>query len=585
MATKIGLNVIEVDGSAPATIQGAAVSVGAFNILTGRGVPNRPVRITSFAEYSDRLGGYDAGSVGAYLVKGFFDNGGQRAWVNRVAGAGDDAPTAATATIRIGGNTSQVLLDLEAGYRGAADPGTWANGVQVTLTPSFESSVREGTTSIQAGGTTLASLAGFVVGDTVIVSEGTDRAVVTVTELNAATGSISWSPDLANPGDFAAADTNVVSTDFDLTVEGTGEPPTAVESWPRLTLRREAPNYAVTVLNDAARGSKLVRATDARDADDQSDPDSPGAEVVVTLEGADDGTVSSTDFSGDEATHTGFFAFDPYSIQLVCTERTDPLIVSAALAYCENRGDCMFIGSVPEAAVPAGTAIEYGAGFQGKKVYGALYGPSIVVADPLAQGPTPLRTVPPTGHVMGVYARVETTRGIHKAPAGDEARLLGALDVEYRLSDAEHDSLVKEGSVNGVRAVPGAGIVVDASRTLSTDIRWRYVNVRLLFNYVKSSLMEGLRWVRQEPNRDQLWDAVKFGSVRPFLMGLWRQGAFGTGEPDEVFTIICDETNNPPEEVDKGNFKLEVYFYPSKPAETIVIVVGQQASGASASES
>jgi phage tail sheath protein FI len=109
--------------------------------------------------------------------------------------------------------------------------------------------------------------------------------------------------------------------------------------------------------------------------------------------------------------------------------------------------------------------------------------------------------------------------------------------------------------------------------------------VRLLFNYVKSSLKQGLRWVRQEPNRDTLWTSVKYGSVTPFLLGLWRQGAFGSGEPADVFTVICDETNNPPDEVDKGNFKVEVYFYPSKPAETIVIVVGQQASGGSAGES
>ena len=270
-------------------------------------------------------------------------------------------------------------------------------------------------------------------------------------------------------------------------------------------------------------------------------------------------------------------------MQLVCCERTDRLVVTAGLGYCEGRGDCMYLGSVPEGMTPA-QAIEYGAGFQGKKVYGALYYPWIVVADPLSQAATPIRSVPPTGHVMGVYARTETARGIHKAPAGDEARVIGALDVEDQLSDADHTDLVKTGSVNGIRAVPGAGIVVDASRTLSTDTRWLYVNVRLLFNYVKSSLRQGLRWVRQEPNRDRLWDAVKFGSVRPFLMGLWRQGAFGTGDPDEVFTIIVDETNNPQDEVDKGNFKLEVYFYPSKPAETIVIVVGQQPAGGSASE-
>ena len=106
MATNIGLNVIEVDGSAAAPIQGAAVSVGAFNVLTRRGVPNQPTRVTSFAEFSDRFGSFDSGGFGAYLVKGFFDNGGQRAYVNRVAGSGGNAPATASATITQGAAAS-----------------------------------------------------------------------------------------------------------------------------------------------------------------------------------------------------------------------------------------------------------------------------------------------------------------------------------------------------------------------------------------------------------------------------------------------------------------------------------------------
>jgi phage tail sheath protein FI len=244
----------------------------------------------------------------------------------------------------------------------------------------------------------------------------------------------------------------------------------------------------------------------------------------------------------------------------------------------------MYIGAVPEGYVALGQAGAYGKRLQGKKVFAALYGPWIKIFDSLASGPNPSRFVPPTGHIMGVYARIESTRGIWKAPAGDEAYIAGALDIEYQLSDTDHTDLVKNSSVNGIRAVPGAGIVIDSSRTLSTDTRWLYVNVRLLFNYVKSSLKNGLRWVRQEPNRDTLWDAIKYSAVTPFLMGLWRQGAFGTGKPDEVFTVICDATNNPPQEVDQGNLKIEVYFYPSRPAETIVIIVGQRPSGASVSE-
>ena len=148
----------------------------------------------------------------------------------------------------------------------------------------------------------------------------------------------------------------------------------------------------------------------------------------------------------------------------------------------------------------------------------------------------------------------------------------------------DHTDLVKNYSVNAIRFVPGAGFIVDSSRTLSTNPLWYYVNVRLLFNYVKSTLRLGLRWVVQEPNTEELWDKVSINSVRPFLMGLWRKGAFGPGKPDDVFTIKCDAENNPPANIQLGIFTLEVYFYPSRPAETVVIVVGQQEGKSSASE-
>lgn len=578
MALNIGLNVIEVDGSATPAITGAAVSVAGFAVLTRRGVPNRPVRVTSFAQFTERFGGYAPTMLGAYLVRGFFDNGGQFAYVSRLAGTGGNAPVNASGVLSQGATQ---LVRVSGGYRGVADPGFWGNALTVSTSPSFTTRVTG--SSVDADGATLASVAGFSVGDTVVVIEGSDSGAVQLATIDAASGAVTWTPNLASPANFDAAHTTVSSADFDLAVSRRDGTTTAtVETFARLTLQRDAANYAPLVVNDSARGSRYLLLADARAAT-STGPDAPGT-ASADLAGGRDGTVGVSDVVGDETAHTGFHAFDAVDIQLLATERADPAIVTAALAYCEDRGDCMFVGSVPQGAVGGGTAIDYGAQFQGKKVYGALYGPWITVLDPLSKAATPIRPIPPTGHVLGVYARTESTRGIHKAPAGDDARLLGALDIEYQLSDADLTDLVKIGTVNGVRAVPGSGIVVDASRTLSTDPRWYFVNVRLLFNYVKSSLKQGLRWVRQEPNRDTLWTSVKHGSVRPFLLGLWRQGAFGTGEPDQVFTVICDATNNPPDEVDKGNFHVEVYFYPSKPAETIVVTIGQQPSGATASE-
>jgi uncharacterized protein len=225
-------------------------------------------------------------------------------------------------------------------------------------------------------------------------------------------------------------------------------------------------------------------------------------------------------------------------------------------------------------------AKEYGKKFRADKVYGALYFPHIQVVDPIGT----LIWIPPTGHVLGIYARTDQQRGIWKAPAGNGAVVSNALDVKARFSDTEHTDLVKNGSVNAIRPISGAGIVIDSSRTLSTNTLWLYVNVRLLFNFVETSLKFGLRWVVQEPNDETLWNKVKFNSVVPFLTGLWRRGAFGPGGPDDVFKVKVDKENNPPDSIQKGILNIEVYFYPSRPAETIVITVGQQEGGASVTE-
>jgi hypothetical protein len=700
MAFNIGLNVVETDGSQSPAIVGASTSVAAFNIITRRGVPNKPVPVFSFPDFTARFGGYFSGGLGAYLVRGFFDNGGQTAYINRVTSS-DPTTGALAAQLSLQDGAAVNTLQLNAGYRGSDDPGTWGNDLfaTVALTATARVRLREtaaasitgtvaiattvdmstlpsltvsvdgegnptvitfrladfpggantatasqirdainrqqskviaslsGTnqivlTSAGAGAklardftrlqvtvantvlgfavmaspvagspapratnsTQLADLGPFSVGDAIRVSDGTRTASTKIATMNPLTNDITWSPDIATIATFDPLNLQVWPIEFNLTLAlGGGDDAHVVETWPGLSMEPDVQNYAVHVLNDTGTGSKYVDATDMHSAS------GPGANVPAALTSytrfnpGRDGTPIANDFIGDQSSHTGFFALDPVDVELVGCERQDPSITTAALAYCANRGDCMFVGAIAQ-GFDLATAMAYGQAFQAQKVYGALYGPWIIVQDPIGIGANPLKTLPPIGHVMGVYARIETTRGVWKAPAGDEANLLGVLDVEYRLSDTEHTMLVKQGSVNGIRAIPRSGVVVDASRTLSTDTRWLYVNVRLLFNYVKSSLKSGLRWVRQEPNRDTLWTSIKVMTVTPFLMGLWRQGAFGTGEPAQVFTVICDATNNPPDQVDQGNLKVEVYFYPSKPAETIVIIVGQQPSGATASE-
>lgn len=441
--------------------------------------------------------------------------------------------------------------------------------------------------ALAAGGGTLADSAALKPGDAVVFDDGTTVERVKIQSVNPLTNAVTWSPALVTPGAYDRAALRIATLEFDLAIfyGGTDEA-NLVESFAGLSMEPDVANYAAGRINDPLAGSTYVRAVDLGSGTGigEDRPDDTAAPVRFDSGGAE-GVPTALEFIGDAAAGTGFFAFDPFDIQLLTCERTDPSIASAGISYCEGRDDCMYLGAVPEASIAGGTAIAYGQALQGQKRYGALYGPWVVVSDPLGAGDNPTKLVPPTGHVMGVYARIERTRGVWKAPAGDEAQVRGVLDVPVRFSDTEHTALVKEGSVNGIRPVPRAGIVIDASRTLSTDSRWLYVNVRLLFNFVKSSLRQGLRWVRQEPNRDQLWDLVKYGSVTPFLRGLWQQGAFGTGTPDDVYTVICDASNNPPAQVQLGVLNVEIYFYPTVPAETIVVKVGQQPSGGFASDS
>ncbi len=333
------------------------------------------------------------------------------------------------------------------------------------------------------------------------------------------------------------------------------------------------------LINDDQTGSKYITVSVPEGVTDNpsfTEDHQDAQDGFVSLEnGEDDSTPSANALSA------AFERFDTYDVQLICCpESSDATVVTQGLTFCENRGDCTFLGYTPEDS-DWEAARNYGQGFQGDNVYGALYFPWIRVMDPRGGK----RWVPPIGHVAGVFARTDRERGVWKAPAGNGARVNGALDVDQEISNRDHTSLVKDGSVNAVRFIPGQGIVVDSSRTLSTNPLWLYVNVRLLFNFVKSSLKDGLRWVVQEPNDDRLWNKVKFNSIRPFLLGLWRRGAFGPGSADDVFTIKVDEENNPPENIQQGIFSAEVYFYPSRPAETVIITVGQQEGGGSADES
>ena len=204
--------------------------------------------------------------------------------------------------------------------------------------------------------------------------------------------------------------------------------------------------------------------------------------------------------------------------------------------------------------------------------YAAMYYPWIRIADLSGSGSTS-KVVPPSGHAIGVYNRVDGERGVHKAPANEIVR--GAIDLELNLTRGEQDTLNPIG-VNCIRAFPGRGIRIWGARTLSSDGSWRYISVRRLFIFVEASMDIGLQWVVFEPNDHTLWARVR-RDVGSFLKTVWGSGAlFGTTS-DQAFYVKCDEEINPLEIRDLGQLIIEVGMAPVKPAEFVIFRISQWA--------
>lgn len=606
MTLNVGVNVIEVDGRASPTIQPAPTSVAAFLGLTTRGVPNRPVRVSNQDQVRDRFGAPRADTYLSFAVDGFFANGGREAYISRVVGPGSNA---AFTTLNNRATVAAPALRVSAGYRGAKDPGPWGDDLRVDVRDDARGNATvPGGTLANAQTATLSTVNGFQVGSVVRFDDAGTIVFRKLTAVDPVTNTISWTAAIVAP---QAAGTSARTMEFRLLVSYRASPdgdPQVVEDFRSLSMETESADYALTRVNHAFTGSRYIVLAD-QSAAALTGEETPAVVTAAALSQGTEVAAGAVDILGNAAGKTGLFAFDTAVVQLLAVPDAHLLtapgrktVVQGALDYCALRGDCTFVGSSPNRGAQPGviarspsdfTQLESSyltslladsAQFHARKVYGALYAPWIQVSDPTFAGSSPTRYVPPDGHVMGVYARTDLERGIFKAPAGTSAAVRGALDTAASFTDAQHTDLVKNGLVNGVRREPGAGIVVAASRTLSTDTRWWFVNVRLLFNFVKSSLRDGLRFVRQEPHSEELRRTVRLNVVTPFLLGLWRRGAFGSGPPDKVFAVKCDAENNPPASVDLGNFNVEVYFYPVKPVETILLVVGQQPSGATAGE-
>src|SRR6478735_9274456 len=523
-----GVYVFEIS-SGVRPIEGVSTSTAAFIGVTDKGqipgttLPNGkmagPQMVTSFTDYVRNFGGYRVDSFLTYAVKAFFDNGGRRLYIIRVASTNAVASKNGATALKISALTE----------------GTWGDKLSVVVDNS-------------ADGETANNF------KLVVNLEGTPVETFDPVTWNASTTLADTS---ATPAEYVRSAINSRSEFIAITADITARPA----------------NTGVTplALTGGAEGTAPTAATFIGSAAVDNTATGRGLNALDKIT-----DVNIIAIPGQGATAT----------------------VNAGMNYCKTvrqLQDCFFIGDMGNLSVPLARvdgaqpdvrkisdAVAYAgpAGFGGTAInkavgdYGAIYYPWVWSADPIGTGRNPKILLPPSGFMSGIYARTDNSRGVFKAPAGTEAGVSGAIAVATTVSDAEQDQL-NPIKVNVIRTVPGSGIVVWGTRTIGSDAEWRYIPVRRVAIFLRTSIYYGIQWAVFEPNDVGLWASLRL-NIRSFMLTQFRAGAFQGSKPDDAFFVKVDSDTTTQADIDNGVVNILVGFAPLKPAEFVVLRLQQK---------
>ncbi len=495
----------------PRPVEGVSTSTAAFLGETERG-PTRPRLVTSINDYRRNFGGaFGPDKYLPYGVTGFFENGGRRAFICRLVGAG-----AVEAALSVGG------IDFE-----ASGPGLWGNRALIKLS--------EGSSTIGTGR-----------------PPTTFRLQVAYWEKDPPSGNF--------PDPFDPAQNNVLPR------------PTLVEDFDDLEfVDDKSSDFYSKRLTD---NSSLIRLTQAAPGPLGA---LPQAALTPLAGGVDGGVLTATEFTGDNIDsnlRTGLAALDLDEFREVALVAapgvSDVQISKLVYEHCERN---RFRFAVFDCAKGLGNAGTIDPRTNMTTQFAAYYYPWVYTSD-LRTGAKKL--IPPSGHVLGLYARTDIERGVWKAPANDALR--GVFDLEYYVDTGTQEVLNPRG-VNAIRRFPARGIRVWGARTLSDNGLWKYVSVRRLFIFLENSIYVNTQWVVFEPNDDKLWERVK-DTIRLFLRTQWRNGALMGRTEDEAFTITCDRSTMTQDDILNGRLICEIGIAPVRPAEFVIFRIFQSTAEA-----
>jgi phage tail sheath protein FI len=510
----------------PKPIEGVATSTAAFLGEAERG-PMRPRLCTSYNDYLRLFG--DVFAPDKYLpfgVKAFFDNGGRRTYIARVAGPG----------------AQPAVFDSDGYVVRANGPGAAGNRICVRITKSSTDKRNPETGDLEPVGFAL-SVAYFSSG---------------------------------NPADLFDP--------FDPDNDERIPRPSITEIYDDLSPKETDANYWKKQISDTT--SALIEL----DIPDEAAATQPGEGDVIfgfCVNGADGDPVlvpqveGNRDAAGDPIQDPQEFSglaalnLDLYrDVAIVHMPGVgnltddDKAIQKAIVTHCEkNRFRFAVLDTARGQSVLASEPLIPRNALDTQ--YGAIYYPWYHTPHPR----TGVKTlVPPGAAACGIYARTDNTRGVWKAPANET--VAGAIDLEYDVDTGRQEVLNPRG-VNCIRRFPGRGIRMWGARTLSSDPLWKYVSVRRLFIFLEASIYNSTQWVVFEPNDPRLWARVH-QTITLFLRSQWREGALFGAKEEEAFSVNVGNSTMTTDDILNGRLIVEIGIAPVRPAEFVIFRVFQK---------
>lgn len=522
------------------TITGVATSITGFIGAADRGPVDEAFVINSFGDYERNFGGLSLKSTMSFAVRDFYLNGGSKAVIVRVTNDAGTAratlPSAEVSPPSPDPPGENLLLD-------ASSPGSWGNNLSVLIDHNTKDKN----------------------------SPNPDPTLfnVTIFETNPVTNQVVGSEKFLN----VSVSPDNVRFIAKVLEQGSGLMRVPKDAGGAYLMPLGRPNETVTPASPPVS------------------PPGPGIPTPVHAVGGSDGDdVEQEHFigTGFATDKRGLYALEKADLfNLLCippftftTDITTSLVAEAA-TYCEKRR-AMMIVDPPSGWTNKTTAVNQfsdpSTDFVGTRSNNsAIFFPRLRQPNPLRENQ--VEDFVPSGAVAGVMARTDAQRGVWKAPAGQEATLVGVPQLSVSLTDDENGELNPLG-VNCLRAFPIIGRVVWGSRTLEgadqLASEWKYIPVRRTALYIEESLYRGTKWVVFEPNDEPLWAQIRL-NVGAFMHDLFRQGAFQGKTPREAYLVKCDKETTTQNDINKGIVNIVVGFAPLKPAEFVILKIQQLA--------